>query len=186
MTPLAWSAAVLTGGASRRMGSDKALLPVGGVPLALRVAGALRQAGASEVLAIGGDLERLAGAGLDARPDPHQGAGPLGGVVVALAEALHPVVVVVACDLPALDAATIAAVLAGLGDADVAFAHTDRREPLCAAWRRDVAGPVLSASFASGERAVHRAAAPLHTTDVRVDPAALRDVDEPDDLERKG
>ena len=40
----AWSGAVLTGGKSRRMGRDKALVEVDGEPMALRVAHALVEA----------------------------------------------------------------------------------------------------------------------------------------------
>ena len=44
MTP-AFAGAVLCGGRSRRMGRDKALIEIGGVPLAMRVASAVRDAG---------------------------------------------------------------------------------------------------------------------------------------------
>ena len=50
---------VLTGGASRRMGRDKALLPVDGVPMAVRVATAMIAAGAHPVVALGGDADGL-------------------------------------------------------------------------------------------------------------------------------
>ena len=42
----AFSGAVLTGGRSRRMGTDKALVAVEGRPMVVRVAAALRAAGA--------------------------------------------------------------------------------------------------------------------------------------------
>ena len=54
-TGIAFAGAVLTGGRSSRMGRDKATLPVDGVPMAARVADALRRAGAEPVLAVGGD-----------------------------------------------------------------------------------------------------------------------------------
>src|SRR4051794_41896178 len=65
------------------MGTDKALLAVDGIPMARRVATALAAAAAAPILAIGGDLPALAALGLDARPDPRQGEGPLGGLVSA-------------------------------------------------------------------------------------------------------
>ena len=58
-TGIAFAGAVLTGGRSSRMGQDKATLPVDGVPMAARVAGALRRAGAEPVLAVGGDQTAL-------------------------------------------------------------------------------------------------------------------------------
>ena len=47
--PVAFAGAVLCGGASRRMGSDKALLGVEGRAMAVRVAGALAAAGGRPV-----------------------------------------------------------------------------------------------------------------------------------------
>ena len=113
MTDLDFAGAVLTGGASRRMGTDKALVEVDGRALALRVADALRAAGASRVVAVGGDLERLQALGLEAVPDLHPGEGPLGGILTALAATDQDVVVVLACDLPAADPSAITAVVVG-------------------------------------------------------------------------
>src|SRR6185436_398763 len=98
---LTFAGAVLTGGASQRMGTDKALIDVDGRALALSVADALRSAGATRVLAVGGDLVALRGLGLEAIPDQHAGEGPLGGILTALEATDEDVVVVLACDLPA-------------------------------------------------------------------------------------
>jgi molybdopterin-guanine dinucleotide biosynthesis protein A len=170
------------------MGTDKALLAVEGVPIAVRVAAALSGAGAAPIVAIGGDLGALAALGLAARPDPRQGEGPLGGLLSAF-EALPgaEVVAVVACDLPWLTAPVVAAVVGALAaepDAPVAAAVTERAQTLCAAWRPAFAAGVLTAAFAAGERSIRRAWAPLRPLAVPVDPAALRDVDAPTDLTR--
>jgi molybdopterin-guanine dinucleotide biosynthesis protein A len=74
-----WGGAVLCGGASRRMGRDKALLPLDGLPLAVRVAQALGEAGAAEVVAVGGDRDGLASWDLPAVPDRWPGEGRAGG-----------------------------------------------------------------------------------------------------------
>ncbi len=76
-------------GASRRMGPgiDKALVEVGGVAMARRVADALRAGGAEPVVAVGGDRSALGRIGLDGVDDRHPGEGPLGGVCTALAAA---------------------------------------------------------------------------------------------------
>ncbi|HEX3090596.1 MAG TPA: NTP transferase domain-containing protein, partial [Ilumatobacteraceae bacterium] len=57
--------AVLCGGASRRMGSDKATMQVAGVAMARRVADALTAAGCARVFAIGGEAADLTGLGLE-------------------------------------------------------------------------------------------------------------------------
>ncbi len=66
------------------MGTDKALLPVDGVPMVLRVAAALRAAGCEPVVAIGGDEPALRRLGLQvlmgAHPrDPWSFTAPLNG-----------------------------------------------------------------------------------------------------------
>jgi molybdopterin-guanine dinucleotide biosynthesis protein A len=168
------------------MGRDKALLPVGGRPLAAVAAAALRAAGAVDVVAVGGDVDGLRRAGLAAVPDDEPGLGPVGGIVTALRRAPADPVAVLACDLPAADGAAVAAVVAALaGDpsADAAVAVVDgRRQWLFGAWRRRCAGPLADA-LAAGERAVHRAAAGLVVLEVAVpDPAAVADADTPHDL----
>jgi len=78
---------VLCGGESSRMGRDKALLPIDGVPMAVRVASALHAAGATTVRAIGGDEEGLVRAGLVVEPDRAPGGGPFPATIQALREA---------------------------------------------------------------------------------------------------
>jgi molybdopterin-guanine dinucleotide biosynthesis protein A len=122
-SPVPFAGAVLCGGASRRMGRDKALIPVEGRPLAVRVAEAIAAAGATRVLAIGGDIAALRRVGLDAIPDADPGAGPLNGIITALdrlagADAGDSVVFVGACDLVRPDPGAIAATVAALAGAD--------------------------------------------------------------------
>jgi molybdopterin-guanine dinucleotide biosynthesis protein A len=167
------------------MGRDKATeVAVGGRPLAARVADVLRDGGAAEVLAIGGDTAALTALGLAARPDRHPGEGPLGGILTAFAEAIHPLVLVVACDLPQLDAGTVAALVAAAtgDDIDAAVACAPQREPLCAVWWAPRCQDRLAAAFTSGERAVHRALAGLQVGEVAVHPEVVRNVNTPQDL----
>jgi molybdopterin-guanine dinucleotide biosynthesis protein A len=174
---------VLTGGASSRMGTDKAFVEVGGRALVLRVADTLRSAGASRVVAVGGDAPRLAALGLEVIPDHAAGQGPLGGIVTALEEVDADVVVVAACDLIAITPAAVREVLAALTpDADAVLPRTDRLEPLMAAYRGRCLAH-LRAELDAGERAPHRAVEGLAVVQVRLhEPDALRDADGPDDL----
>lgn len=176
-------AGVLTGGASRRMGRDKATLPVGGAPMGARVSAAARDAGAAETVCVG-----LAVPGEAHLTDDHPGSGPLGGLLTALRWAGGRPVVVLGCDLvdpsPAAIGRAVARLLA-VDAADVAVPVARGREQwLHAAWAPSALAP-LEAAFAAGERAVHRAVAGLvvHRYDEH-DIEALADADTPEDLPR--
>lgn len=183
---VAFSGAVLCGGASTRMGTDKALLEVAGEAMARRVADALWAAGATEVLAIGGDGASLRALGLSTRPDGHAGAGPLAATVTALEQSTPGLVLVVACDLlhphPASMTRTIEA-LHEQPDALGAIPALDgHRQWTHAAWRTRAAEP-LGAAFAAGIRSVHQAAASLPLVVVRgLNADAMSDADTPQDL----
>jgi molybdopterin-guanine dinucleotide biosynthesis protein A len=96
------SSAVLVGGKSRRMGTDKALLTVGGQRIIQRVIGAL-QAVADEVLLVGAGAERYAWLGGRTVDDLIPRGGPLAGLYTALSVARHSRCLVVACDMPFLN-----------------------------------------------------------------------------------
>jgi molybdopterin-guanine dinucleotide biosynthesis protein A len=183
-----FAGAVLTGGRSRRMGRDKALLVVSGRPMAARATDALREAGAEPVMAIGGDAAALEAAGIDVVPDRYPGEGPLGGLLTAFdALARHELVAVIATDLPDVAPAVLAQLVGDLGDDDAVFAAAegdDRLEPLCGVWRIPSCRPVVEQAFADGERAVHRAVALVRHHTVAVRAPFLRNVNEPDDLAR--
>jgi molybdopterin-guanine dinucleotide biosynthesis protein A len=176
--------AVLCGGASRRMGTDKAQLELDGRPLARRVADALVAAGARSVVAIGGDEAGLARLGLAVVPDAHPGEGPLGAILTALeVHAQEDVLVVVlACDLVDPDASAIRAVVAHgqREEADVAMPVVDGRRHLHhAVWHTRARHP-LRAAFDAGERAPKRAIATLRVAEVPgIAARSVRDVDDP-------
>lgn len=182
-----FEAAVLCGGASRRMGADKALLEIDGAPMVARVRDAVLRAGArAPVVALGGDAAALSALGLVVVPDDEPGAGPLAAIAAALRRCDLPVVLVVACDLVAPQPAAVQRTVGALAHspgAHVAVPVVDGRQQWAhAAWSVE-AGPMLDAALAAGERAIWRAAAHLRVIEVDdIDPAALRDADEPGDL----
>jgi molybdopterin-guanine dinucleotide biosynthesis protein A len=169
------------------MGQDKALIELEGAPLAVRVADALRDAGARSVVALGGDARALATLGLTVVADEDPGAGPLAAVAAALHASEHPVVLAVACDHLAPDPEAMVATVAALGPdgraADVAVpVVAGHRQWAHAAWSVDACRG-LDAALAAGVRSMHRAAAGLRVVEVTgVDPAALEDADAPGDL----
>jgi molybdopterin-guanine dinucleotide biosynthesis protein A len=104
-----FGAIILTGGASRRMGADKAALDWGGQRAVDRVAALAMAAGAVRVLTAGRDH------GLEHVDDPAPGAGPVGGVLAgARALAAHGVgrALVLAVDAPTVTAEDLAPLLA--------------------------------------------------------------------------
>lgn len=192
-----WTGTVLTGGASTRMGADKALLVLDGRPMALRVACALREAGASRVLCVGGDLAALGSLGLEVVADRWPGQGPLAGILSALdAMAVadgtdgtgSDALVVAPCDLlspdPALFVATVGSLRAG--EADVAVPVVEGvRQPLNGAYRR-AAHIRLQERFDLGERSVKRALLALNVLEVHdLGASGVADADWPGDLYRE-
>lgn len=150
--------ALLQGGASSRMGSDKARLELGGVPLATRSASLLASL-FEEVLLVGG--APAPGAPGRAVADPPGPASPLRGLVGALEAARAPRVMVVATDLPGLTADLLLALVA-LPEADVVLPRTAAGlEPLCALYRRDAVLPRARARLAAGQLALHELLAGL-------------------------
>jgi molybdopterin-guanine dinucleotide biosynthesis protein A len=111
------SAAVLAGGASRRMGRDKALMTLDGRTLLDRAVAAVASlAGDTFVV---GDRASYHQFGVPVVADLFPGAGPLGGIATALRHARHEHVLVVACDMPFLSLPLLRAMAAQPRDYDV-------------------------------------------------------------------
>ncbi len=96
------SGIVLAGGASRRMGRDKAWIELNGKFLIVRVIEALQDLG-SEIIVVANDVERFEK--LDARVvrDEFPNTGSLGGLYSGLNAAQNELAVAVACDMPFLN-----------------------------------------------------------------------------------
>jgi molybdopterin-guanine dinucleotide biosynthesis protein A len=95
------TAIILAGGDSRRMGSDKAELKLGGQTLLQRVAEAMRQVFPDVIVSVrqprpGIDLPQVC----DERSGMAAGAGPLAGLAAGLAGIATPWAFLVACDMP--------------------------------------------------------------------------------------
>jgi molybdopterin-guanine dinucleotide biosynthesis protein A len=104
--------AVLAGGRSTRMGREKALIPIDGVPLALRTATILKRCGISTISLVGRQrsLQQL---GLPIVSEPAvEHHHPLYGVAAILQKCAGPLVLVVPCDVVNLTEAHVQALLA--------------------------------------------------------------------------
>lgn len=156
------SGVVLAGGASRRMGTEKAFVTVDGETFLQRTIGRLRRAGAAPVVVATGTAGRLGplpeADGEVADDERHRGEGPLAGLLAALRTSPAEHVAVLAVDL--VDASPD--LLRWLRDqwrpGDVALLPVDatgRPQPLHAVVGRVVA-PAIADALAAGERRVLR------------------------------
>jgi molybdenum cofactor guanylyltransferase len=148
---LTCSGFVLAGGGSTRMGADKALLLHRGVAMVLRVAGEVARAAGDATLI--GQPKRYAHLGLPVVADLAPGLGPVGGIATALAITKAEWNLVVACDMPGLEAGLLSELIdcarAG-GSLCTAAAGPMGLEPLCAVYHRD-AEPVVAQALADGQ-----------------------------------
>lgn len=164
------------------MGTDKAHFEVEGVPMASRVIAAAREAGADEVLVVGGTQARAKKFDAVWKKDAFPGEGPLGGVITALKAASHQIVVVLSCDMPFITDSVIASLVRAAQDAQASVGRTDRLNWLCAAWSKDDCLPTLQSVWKRKERAVHRAAVLLDVAEVPVPAVAVRNINSRADL----
>ena len=142
---------VQAGGESRRMGSDKGLLPFLGRPLIQHVIERLAPL-AEEVLVTTNQPDAYRFLDVPLHADILPGKGALGGLYTALSVASQPLVAVVACDMPfasRLLFSFMAETLTSTG-ADLAIPSSgEGLEPLHAVYRRE---PCLAAALAALEK----------------------------------
>jgi molybdopterin-guanine dinucleotide biosynthesis protein A len=144
---------VQAGGESRRMGSDKGMLPFLGQPLIRRVIDRLAPI-ADEVLVTTNNPDAYRFLALPLYEDVMPGKGALGGLLTALTAASQPLVAVVACDMPFASAALLShlAQLLQTGGGDVAIARSaEGLEPLHAVYRRETCLAAACSALERGE-----------------------------------
>lgn len=157
---------VLAGGQGRRMGGlDKGLQLYQGVPLALHAARRLATQVSAVSLSANRHLDQYRAWGWPVQPDdaPHQGNGPLAGMLTGLRHCPLPWLACVPCDVPRfpLDLVTRLAAQArqavlvvyatapsSAGGADAA----PRRHPTCCLLHRSLAAPLEQYLSAGGRR----------------------------------
>ena len=140
---------IQAGGASSRMGEDKALKIFLGKPLIQRVIERMIPI-ADEIIVTTNRPAEYAFLNLRLVPDLKPGRGALGGLYTAIASAAHPLVAVVACDMPFASQMFFegARRLMVKEEADVVIAKTDEGyEPLHALYRRETCLPAIESAI---------------------------------------
>lgn len=184
-------AAILAGGASRRMGRDKSRVEWDGVPMLERVADALGACFA-RVRVVVRPGTRPAG-NLALIQDTHEQRAPLVGLHAALSACECSAMLVASCDLPRIDPRVVLALVA-LAPVDspfdvVAPMGPDGPEPLLAIYRPRLL-PEIQQRITAGRLSLRGLLRDVSTLGVpfellrRLDPelASLHNVNRPEDL----
>jgi len=128
-----FTAVLLAGGKSSRMGRDKAGLIIDGEPLWRRQLATLEATCASEILISGRAASPYAASRYPIVQDIDPDLGPLGGIVSAFELAKHSLILVLAVDLPRMTAAFLQSLLP---HSPIVPRRGERFEPLAAVYSR--------------------------------------------------
>jgi len=143
--------AVQAGGRSSRMGSDKALLRLDGIPLIERLLQRVSGLG-EEILITTNRPQDYQYLGLRMASDPEPGAGALHGLHTALEAARGQTVLVLACDMPFVSRPLLEHMLRLAEAADLVVPRRGGEyEPLHAVYSKGCL-PALEAALQQGER----------------------------------
>ncbi len=173
-------AALFAGGASRRMGTDKALLPWRGSTLVRYLAGELDFF--SEKLLSAQQPSLLPGADWRLVPDLRPGCGPLGALESVLSAMRSDAALCVACDLPFFTRELAERMLRALreeADCLVCWDETGRVHPVCAIYRRQ-ALPVVTGQLQAGDFRMMHLLAKLKTDYFSVAAAQMQNANTPE------
>ncbi|MBL7076425.1 MAG: molybdenum cofactor guanylyltransferase [Kiritimatiellae bacterium] len=172
------TAIIMAGGRSTRMGRDKRLLEIDGLPLVEHVHDQLRDHFDELIISANDDANDFLA--LPTVADRTAGMGPLMGLASALETVRHDVALAVACDMPKIDIHLAHRMLNQADDYDAVVprvvqpssSDTPRLEPLFAVYRRDMA-PRMFELLAQGERRIRSvfAGARVHYVDLAPDAA---------------
>lgn len=176
MAEMKFSAVILAGGASRRMGRDKAAIAVRGLSLLARAVATVRRAGVSEIFISGREGGNYAAVDCPVLFDAKPGCGPLGGIERALSVMSSPLLLVLAVDLPKMTATFLRKLLA-VCDANMGVVPKWRGElePLAALYPKRCHALVLAALREDRLAARDFAEACLHAKAVRTFPVTATD-----------
>ena len=153
-----FSAAILAGGMGKRLGTNKALLEIGGRTILDRILEKMLEVFPSILLVVKDEDSPLSG---DYGPrvkvvaDLLTGKGPLGGIYTALEHSPSPYVFVMACDMPYPNLGLVRHLLS---EAEGREAVVPRRgsyiEPLFAVYHRDTR-PRIRRRLEAGDLKIH-------------------------------
>ena len=179
---------LLSGGASRRMQRDKARLNYAGEPQLLR-AWRLLQSVTEQAFVSVRDTQRDDGlrAGLPQLVDTYDAVGPVAGILSAHDAYPEAAWLVIACDLPLLDYATLRTLIAARDPSNEATAFASRfdglPEPLCALWEPSIHRR-LKQRYATGSYCARKVLMQSYITLLPAPGDALDNINTPEEFEQ--
>ena len=151
---------VLAGGGSRRMGKNKALLPINGRPMIQSLIQSLIPISRNIIVSLSDgerheELKQALPAGVRVVYDERPGQGPLMGIYTGLKASETDVNFVIACDIPEIDPGFITEMRSFTGDHDVVVSVDDegRTNALLAMYRRSVI-PLVKKQLDEGQKKI--------------------------------
>ena len=163
--PIPVTGVILAGGTSRRMGQNKALLPLGDDSLIEHVIRRMRGV-TDELLLITNTPTEYVHLGLSMHSDIVPNTGALGGIYTGLTYASHAAVLCVACDSPFLVPNLLTYLVSVLDEYDAVMPYTYKAPPsdnkdapmtlqtLCAAYSKRCL-PIIELMLQESELRVH-------------------------------
>lgn len=128
--------AILAGGKSSRMGSDKALLTLDGKTL-IQVLTESLSSMLEDVMIIADHGYRYEFLNIPSFPDTYKNCGPLGGIHSALTNSEAEKVLIVSCDTPSVSLEVLQLLLRKSGSEDALIVKQGETvQPLCGLYRR--------------------------------------------------
>jgi molybdopterin-guanine dinucleotide biosynthesis protein A len=161
---------ILVGGKSRRMGTDKAGLLIGGKTMVVRAADVLASIAVDGISVVGGSSDAASNFPVIEDPEIASGgvdrSGPMLGLYAALSAARSEWIAVLACDLPFVSGEllqTLAAVEGKGFDAVVPVQIDGIAQPLCALYRCEPCRAVIYNLLNDGDRSMRSLLASIKT-----------------------
>lgn len=178
----ALSGIILAGGASSRMGEDKAALRLGDRTLLEIQAEKMRALGIRDILLSGTDLP--AAPGTRSIPDDTPGQGPLGGLAACLRWAENGACLVLSVDVPLVPENILTQMCRNHRGGVTVLRRGEKEEPLIGVYDRAV-GETAGQMLARGQRSVQmlRAEVCWNDFDYLGPEALLRNCNTPEDLQ---
>jgi molybdopterin-guanine dinucleotide biosynthesis protein A len=172
---------ILAGGASSRFGSNKMLHLIDGVMMTERVVQNMQID--SVPYLVGADEASASSLGRLTLKGPREGEGPLGALIDCLERSSATFLLVAPCDTPFFTSEDFSRLVHAITPGgDVSVATNSRNHWLLSCWNRTNTFDHLSAQFAAGERAVHRAVIGLQVVEVDVLESNTRNINAVSDL----